>query len=63
MRAGAFRRRKRQIQQIVSDPFSLRIYTGMVSKLERRSGEALEALSFTEFLQGPKPVCLASRGG
>lgn len=43
MLAGAYRLSKRQIQQIVSDLFSLRISTGMVSKLERQSSEALEA--------------------
>ncbi len=43
MLAGAYRLSKRQIQQVVSDLFGLRIATGMVSKLERQSGEALEA--------------------
>ncbi len=43
MLAGAYRLSKRQIQQIVSDLFSLRISTGMVSKLERQSAELLEA--------------------
>lgn len=43
MLAGAYRLSKRQIQQIVGDLFSLRISTGMVSKLERQSAEALEA--------------------
>jgi transposase len=43
MLAGAYRLSKRQIQQIVSDLFSLRISTGMVSKLERQSAEVLEA--------------------
>ncbi|MBV8314317.1 MAG: transposase, partial [Planctomycetaceae bacterium] len=43
MLAGAYRLSKRQIQQIVGDLFSLSISTGMVSKLERQSAEALEA--------------------
>jgi transposase len=42
MLAGAYRLSKRQIQQIVSDLFNLRISTGMVSKLERQSSQALE---------------------
>jgi transposase len=43
MLAGAYRLSKRQIQQVVGDLFGLRISTGMVSKLERQSAEALEA--------------------
>jgi len=35
MLAGAYRLSKRQIQQLVSDLFTLSISTGMVSKLER----------------------------
>ena len=45
MLAGAYRLSKRQIQQVVGDLFGLRISTGMVSKLERQSAEALEAPS------------------
>src|SRR6476660_7582022 len=41
--AGAYRLSKRQIQQLVSDLFTLSISTGMVSKLERQSAVALEA--------------------
>jgi transposase len=41
--AGAYRLSKRQIQQLASDLFGLSISTGMVSKLERRSAQALEA--------------------
>jgi transposase len=41
--AGAYRLSKRQIQQLVSDLFTLSISTGMVSKLERQSAGALEA--------------------
>jgi transposase len=41
--AGAYRLSKRQIQQLVSDLFGLSISTGMISKLERNSAEALEA--------------------
>ncbi len=41
--AGAYRLSKRQIQQLVSDLFSLSISTGMSSKLERQSAIALEA--------------------
>ncbi len=41
--AGAYRLSKRQIQQLVSDLFTLSISTGMVSKLERQSAIALEA--------------------
>jgi transposase len=43
MLAGAYRLSKRQIQQLVSDLFTLSISTGMVSKLERQSASALEA--------------------
>ena len=43
MLAGAYRLSKRQIQQLVSDLFTLSISTGMVSKLERQSAIALEA--------------------
>jgi transposase len=43
MLAGAYRLSKRQIRQIVGDLFGLSISTGMVSKLERQSAEALEA--------------------
>jgi transposase len=43
MLAGAYRLSKRQIQQIVGDLLGLSISTGMVSKLERQSAEALEA--------------------
>jgi transposase len=41
MLAGAYRLSKRQIQQLVSDLFTLSISTGMVSKLERQSASAL----------------------
>jgi transposase len=41
--AGAYRLSKRQIQQLTSDLFGLSISTGMISKLERQSAEALEA--------------------
>jgi transposase len=41
--AGAYRLSKRQIQQLSADLFGLSISTGMISKLERRSAEALEA--------------------
>jgi transposase len=41
--AGAYRLSKRQIQQLASDLFGLPISTGMISKLERNSAEALEA--------------------
>jgi transposase len=41
--AGAYRLSKRQIQQLASDLFGLSISTGMISKLERQSAEALEA--------------------
>jgi transposase len=40
---GAYRLSKRQIQQLAGDLFGLSISTGMISKLERRSAEALEA--------------------
>jgi transposase len=40
---GAYRLSKRQIQQMASDPFRLSISTGMTSRPERRSAEALEA--------------------
>jgi transposase len=43
MMAGAHRPRKRQTQQMVGDLFGLSISTGMVSKLERQSADALEA--------------------
>jgi transposase len=43
MLAGNYLLTKRQIQQLVSDLFSLSISTGMVSKLERQSAVALEA--------------------
>jgi transposase len=43
MLAGAYRLSKRQIQQLVSDLFTLSISTGMISKLERQSAVALEA--------------------
>jgi transposase len=43
MLAGAYRLSKRQIQQLVGDLFRLNLSTGMVSKLERQSAEALEA--------------------
>jgi len=41
--AGAYRLSKAQIQQLSADLFGLSISTGMISKLERRSAEALEA--------------------
>ena len=41
--AGAYRLSKRQVQQLASDLYALSISTGMVSKLERRSSEVLEA--------------------
>jgi transposase len=41
--AGAYRLSKRQIQQLASDVFALTISIGLVSKLERRSSEVLEA--------------------
>jgi transposase len=41
--AGAYRLSKRQIQQLVSDLFTLLFSTGMISKLERQSAIALEA--------------------
>jgi transposase len=41
--AGAYRLSKRQIQQLAGDLFGLSISTGMISKLERNSAEALEA--------------------
>lgn len=41
--AGAYRLSKRQIQQLTGDLFGLSIATGMISKLEQQSAEALEA--------------------
>jgi transposase len=41
--AGAYRLSKRQIQQLAGDLFGLSISTGMISKLERMSAEALQA--------------------
>ena len=41
--AGAYRLSKRQIQQLSADLFGLTISTGMISKLERRGAEVLEA--------------------
>jgi transposase len=41
--AGAYRLTKRQIQQLTGDLFGLSISTGMISKLERQSAQALEA--------------------
>ena len=41
--AGAYRLSKRQVQQLVSDLFTLSISTGMVSKLERQSTFTLES--------------------
>jgi transposase len=41
--AGAYRLSKRQIQQLSADLFGLSISTGMISKLEQRSAEILEA--------------------
>jgi transposase len=43
MFSGAYRLSKRQIQQLSADLFGLVISTGMISKLERRSAEILEA--------------------
>jgi len=43
MFSGAYRLSKRQIQQLSADLFGLAISTGMISKLERRSAEVLEA--------------------
>ena len=43
MFAGAYRLSKRQVQRLASDLYALSISTGMVSKLERRSSEILEA--------------------
>jgi transposase len=41
--AGAYRLSKRQIQQLSADLFGLTISLGMISKLEQRSAEVLEA--------------------
>jgi transposase len=41
--AGAYRLSKRPIQQLAGDLFGLSISTGMISKLERRSAQALAA--------------------
>jgi transposase len=41
--AGAYRLSQRQIQQLAGDLFGLSISTGMISKLERQSAQALEA--------------------
>src|SRR5215471_9029259 len=41
--AGAYRLSKRQIQQLAGDLLGLSISTGMISKLERLSAEALQA--------------------
>jgi len=41
--AGGYRLSKRQIQQLAGDLLGLSISTGMISKLERQSAEALEA--------------------
>ena len=41
--AGAYRLSKRQIQQLAGDLFGPSISTGMISKLERRSAQALAA--------------------
>jgi transposase len=41
--AGAYRLSKRQIQQVSGDLFGLSISTGMISKLEQQSAQALEA--------------------
>jgi transposase len=41
--AGAYRLSKRQIQQLSADLFGLTISLGMISKLERRGAEVLEA--------------------
>jgi hypothetical protein len=43
--AGAYRLSKRQIQQLASDRFRLSISTGMISKRERQSAQALAAPS------------------
>src|SRR4051794_7461672 len=43
MLAGAYRLSKRQIRQVVADLFTLRISSGMISKLERQSAAVLEA--------------------
>ena len=40
--AGAYRLSKRQIQQLADDLFGLSISTGMISKLERQSAQALQ---------------------
>ena len=40
--AGAYRLSKRQIQQLAGDLFGLSISTGMISKLERQSAQALK---------------------
>ena len=42
---GAYRLSKRQIQQLTGDLFGLSISTGMISKLEQQSADALEAPS------------------
>ena len=39
--AGAYRLSKRQIQQLAADLFGLTISTGMISKLEKQSAQAL----------------------
>src|SRR5947209_26427 len=41
--AGAYRLSKRQIRQLAGDLLGLSISTGMISKLERQSAQALEA--------------------
>ena len=41
--AGAYRLSKRQIQQLAGDLFGLTISTGMISKLEKQSAQALAA--------------------
>jgi transposase len=41
--AGAYRLSKRQIQQLCGDVLGLSLSTGMISKLERQSAQALEA--------------------
>jgi transposase len=43
MFAGAYRLSKAQIKQLSADLYGLSISTGMISKLERRSAEVLEA--------------------
>jgi transposase len=43
MCAGAYRLSKAQIKQLSADLYGLSISTGMISKLERRSAEVLEA--------------------